>query len=108
GADRLPVGRGGIVEELVDVGVNRLDGVVADAEVKDARARNRHLGDELGARLEELEVLQHRVGGGPAELAGDGDALGLGLHAVKLDALVELDELAALEPGEEVEMPPRA
>ena len=40
-----------------------------------------------------------------ADLAGDADALRLGLHAVELDAVIELVELDAVEHAEEIEMP---
>ena len=46
--------------------------------------------------------------GGEVELARDLQALGLGLDAVELDAVVEHHALAALELPEEVEMPPGA
>ena len=72
-----------------------------------ARRRDRHLRHHLGVRLQKLEVLQHRVIG-EADLAGDLDAQRLGLHALKLDAVVELVEFDAVEHAEEIEMPPRA
>src|SRR5215472_4470609 len=46
--------------------------------------------------------------GGEAHLTGDLDAFGLGLHAVELDAAFGGVGLHAVEPPEEVEMPPRA
>ena len=46
--------------------------------------------------------------GGEVELAGDLQALGLGLDAVELDAVVEHHALAALELPEEIEVPPGA
>ena len=52
-------------------------------------------------------MLQHRVVG-EADLAGDADALRLGLHALKLDAVIELVDLDAIEHAEEIEMPERA
>ena len=52
-------------------------------------------------------MLQHRVIG-ETDLAGDADRLCLGLHALELDAVVELVELDAVEHAEEIEMPPRA
>ena len=45
---------------------------------------------------------------GKVELARDLQALGLGLHAVELDAVVEHDALAAREVPEEIEVPPGA
>ena len=52
-------------------------------------------------------MLDHRVVG-EADLAADLDALHLGLHALELDAVVELVELDAVEHAEEIEMPPGA
>ncbi|MNT30142.1 hypothetical protein D3C72_1659210 [compost metagenome] len=43
-----------------------------------------------------------------AQFTGHAYAVGLGLHAVKLDALIRIVALNALQPIEEVEMPPRA
>ena len=50
----------------------------------------------------------HRMVRRPADLAADRDGLGLGLDAVELDAVVELHQFAAIEPAEEIEVPPRA
>src|SRR5207253_5117928 len=58
-------------------------------------------------RLQEFEMLEHRVAG-KAELVHDADALRLGLHSLKLDTMVEVVALDAVEHAEEVEMPPRA
>ena len=44
--------------------------------------------------------------GGKVELARHAQALGLGLDAVKLDAVIEHDPLATLKAPEEVEVPP--
>ncbi len=52
-------------------------------------------------------MFQHRVVG-EADLALDPDALHLGLHALELDAVLELVEFDAVEHAEEVEMPPGA
>ncbi len=52
-------------------------------------------------------MLDHRVVG-EADLALDPDALHLGLHALELDAVVELVELDAVEHAEEIEVPPGA
>lgn len=41
-----------------------------------------------------------------AQLAGDAHAVGFGLHAVKLDALLGIVTLNALKTVEEVEVPP--
>ena len=53
-------------------------------------------------------MLEHGVVGGEIELARDAQALGLGLDAMELDALIEHHPLAARELPEEVEMPPGA
>jgi hypothetical protein len=45
---------------------------------------------------------------GKADLAVDLDRLGLGLHAVELDAAIGGVERDAVEAAEEIEMPPRA
>jgi hypothetical protein len=42
------------------------------------------------------------------ELPGDADALRLGLNALKLDALLDLVKLDAVEHAEEIKMPPGA
>ena len=52
-------------------------------------------------------MLQHRMVG-EADLAVDAQALRLGLHALELDAVVELVELDAVEHAEEIEVPPGA
>ena len=65
-------------------------------EMQHARARDRHLGNDARVRLEELEVLQHRVVG-KSKLADDADAARLGLDALELDAVVELVDLDAVE-----------
>jgi hypothetical protein len=57
--------------------------------------------------FEKFEMLQHRMAG-KADLAGDLDAFGLGLHAVKLDAALGRVGRDAIEAAEEIEMPPRA
>ena len=64
-------------------------------------------GVTLRIGLEEPEMLQHRMVG-EAELAGDADALRLGLDALELDAVIELVDLDIVEHAEEVEMPPGA
>ena len=50
---------------------------------------------------------EHRMVG-EADLVDDPDAPRLGLHALELDAVIELVELDAVEHAEEVEMPPGA
>ena len=57
--------------------------------------------------LQELEVLDHRMIGEP-DLAVDLDRARLGLHALELDAVVELVNLDTVQHPEEIEVPPRA
>ncbi len=72
-----------------------------------ARARDGHLRNRLGVRLEKLEVGEHRMVG-EADLVDDPNAPRLGLHALELDAVTELIELDAVEHAVEIEMPPGA
>jgi hypothetical protein len=72
-----------------------------------ARRRDCHLWDDARVRLEEFEMLDHRVAG-KAELAVDLQRVSLGGHPVKLDALVRDVERYAVEAAEKIEMPPRA
>ena len=65
-------------------------------------------GVTLVDRLQEAEMLQHRVVGGKADLSGDLQRLRLGLHALELDAVLGLDDVDAVERAEEIEMPPGA
>ena len=52
-------------------------------------------------------MLKHRMVGEP-DLVLDADAAMLGLHALELNAVVELINLDAVEHAEEIEVPPRA
>ena len=52
-------------------------------------------------------MVEHRMAV-EADLAGDLQRLRLGLHALELDAVLGLHHLDALQPAEEVEMPPGA
>ena len=52
-------------------------------------------------------MLQHRMTG-KAELALDADAARLGLHALELDAVIELVDFDAVEHPVKIEMPPGA
>ena len=72
------------------------------------RARDAHFRRHFGVGFEKLEMLQHRVTGGEAELAFDANAFHPALHAVKLDAVVERVALHAVKQAVEVEVPPRA
>ena len=79
------------------------------AEMQRARPRDRDLRHHVGVGGDELEMLEHRVVVGEAELAGDGGDLRLGLDAVELDAAAfPLDHVEAVEHAHEIEMPPCA
>src|SRR5712691_2608370 len=108
GAHGLLVSRAEIVEDGVAVGIGGLrDRARLEAEVHHARARDRHLGHDPGVGLQKPEMLQHRVIG-KADPAADANALGLGLHALELDAVIELVDFDAVEQAEEIEVPPGA
>ena len=61
-----------------------------------------------GVRRHELEMLDHRMRPGEAELADDVGPLGLGLHPGELDAVLDLLHHDAVEAAEEIEVPPGA
>src|SRR5204863_1113779 len=93
---------------LVEVGINRrADRPASDATIERRRRGNCDLGHALRMRGDELEVIDHGVGG-KAELAGDSRAFGAGLYAGKRDSLIHDFALHPVETPEEVEMPPRA
>ena len=107
--DGLAVELGEVVEVGVHVRVGLLaDGLAAAAEVHHRRRGDGHLRHELGVGGQELEVREHGMVGGEVQLAGHLQALGLGLDAVELDAVVEHDALAAGQVPEEIEVPPGA
>src|SRR4051812_41466166 len=66
-----------------------------------------HFRHHLGVGLQEFEVLQHRVVA-EIDLAGDADALRLGLHTLELNAVVVLVDLDIVEPVIEIEVPEHA
>src|SRR5450830_434617 len=104
--DRRLIGHGEIVEDGVAAGIDILGHRAGlEPEMHLAGRRDAHLRHHLSMRLEELEMLQHWMIG-ETDLAGHLDALHLGLHALELDAVVELVELDAVEQAEEIEMPP--
>ncbi len=106
GADRRAIGRGEIVEERIERGINLLaDRGAALAEMKGRRRRDRHLRRGPRVAFEKLEMLQHRMAG-EADFIGDLDALGFGLHAVELNAAFGGERRDAVEALEEVEVPP--
>ena len=107
-ADRLPIGLGKIVEDGVAIGIILgLDGIRLEAEMQRRRARDAHFRRHPRVRLEKLEMLQHRMTG-ETELAGDARRARPRLHALELNAVVELLDLDAVEHAVEIEMPPRA
>src|ERR1700722_14694055 len=108
-ADGLAIRLRQIVEDGVAVGVFLGgDRIRLEAKMHGRRGRDAHFRRDVRMRLEKLEMLQHRMAAGEAELAGDARAQMLGLHAVKLDAVIDLMDLDAVEHAVEIEMPPRA
>jgi hypothetical protein len=108
GAHRILIGGAEIVEDGVAVRIEILaDRAGLQAEMQDAGARDGHLRRHFGVRLEEAEVLQHRMAGKP-DLANDADAPRLGLDALELDAVIEFVDLDPVQHAVEVEVPPRA
>ena len=104
--DGLPVCFRQIVKDRIAVGiVLGGDGVRLEAEVQRRRTRDAHFRRDAGVRFEELEMLQHRMIG-ETELALDANALRFGLHAMELDAVIELIDFHAVETAVEIEMPP--
>ena len=70
------------------------------------RRRDRHLRHGLGNRLQEPEVLDHRVRGREADLAVNMQSLGLGLGALELQSLGHAHQLDAIEMLQEIVVPP--
>jgi len=108
----LAVGLAEILVERVEVGIGVLrDQLAAAAEVQHGRRGDRHLrGDMRLVRefLQEAEVIEHRVVVGKVDLADHAHGVMPRLHARELDTHVGMEQLAAGEFGEEVEMPPGA
>ncbi len=108
GAHRFLVGLAEIGEELIERRIDRLvDRRGTRAAVQRRRRRNGHFRRARGVRFEEFEMLDHRMAG-EADLAGDLDALVARRHRGKGDAGIHDMALDAVEPPQEVEMPPRA
>ncbi len=108
GLDRLLIGDRQIVEDRVAAGIGVLAHRIGlEPEMERRGRRDAHLRRQLGVLLQELEVLDHRMVGEP-DLAGDLDRARLGLHALELDAVVELVDLDVVQHPVEVEMPPGA
>ncbi|MOA49421.1 hypothetical protein D3C78_1723020 [compost metagenome] len=84
----------------------RVDRLTATAEMQHARARDGHLRHSItGYAFQETKILQHRMVA-KAQFAGHLDAAGLGLHSVKLNALLHVVAFYTIEPLKEVEVPP--
>src|SRR5262245_39675479 len=108
GAHALAVGGAELGEELLERRVGLLaDRGAAGAAVERRRRRNGDLRRARRVRLDELEVLQHRMVG-KAELADDARALRAGLQALERDALLHHIAFRAVEAPEKVEVPPGA
>jgi hypothetical protein len=108
GADRLAVGSADVVEIRIEIGIDlAADQVAALTEVEGARRRNGHLRRDARVALEEAEVVEHRVVG-EADASRHLDAFRLGLDTGELDAVLGGERRDAVEPLEEVEVPPRA
>jgi hypothetical protein len=105
--DRLLIGVAEILENIVpvriDLGVDRAG---LEPKMHDGRTWDRHLGRHLGVRFDEFEMLDEGMRLRKADLAFYARGLPLGLHALKLDAVVELADLDAVEQPVEIEMPP--
>src|SRR4029077_16675851 len=84
-----------------------LDRARLEAEMHGRRRRDAHFRRRLAVRFEELEMLQHRMIG-EAKLADDTRREVPGLHALELDAVIDLLDLDAVEATVEIEVPPRA
>ena len=62
----------------------------------------------VGMLLQEAEVIQHRMVVGEVELADHADGVMAGLDARELNTGLGVEELAAAELGQKIEMPPGA
>src|SRR5579864_1599360 len=108
GAHGFFVGLAEIGEHRVEPGIDRLVDRRADrAAVQRRRRRDRYLRGTPGVRLDELEMLDHRMAG-EADFAGDLGAFVARPRAGKRDAGLHDGLLDAVEAPEEIEMPPRA
>src|ERR1700730_8758515 len=102
------VGLAEIVEHRVELGIDRLVDRCADrAAVQRRRRRDRYLWRTLGVRLDEFEMLDHRMAG-EADLAGDLGAFVARPRRGKRDAGLHDGLLDTVEAPEEIEVPPRA
>ncbi len=98
GAHRLGVGCPEIAIEIVHDRINAFrHRVAAIAEMQARRRRDRHLRHHARMRGEKFEMLEHRVAGERAELAGDPQHHRLRVDALELDlALAEI----GFDPGQ--------
>ncbi len=108
GAHRFGVSPSEVGEEVVEPRIHGLaDRLAADAAVHGGRRRYRDFGGAARMRLHEPEMLDHRMVA-KAELAHHARAFRTRGHARKRDPLVHRIALDAVEPPEEIEVPPRA
>ena len=106
--NRLGVGLPEVGEERLHLGIGGLlDRLPAAAVVQRRGRRDRHLGRGFRHRLQELEVLDHRMIG-KIDLAVDMQAFGLGFRALELQPLSHAHQLDAVQGGQEIVVPPRA
>src|SRR5580704_12450511 len=97
-----------IVEHGVELGIDRLVDRRADrAAIQRRRRRDRNLRRALGVRLDEFEMLDHRMAG-EADLAGDLGAFVARPRGGEGDAGLHDGLLDAVEAPEEIEDPPGA
>src|SRR5262245_23762237 len=105
GTHRLLISDGEIFED----GVPGLVGAVLhrvrfEAKVHDTWRRNGHLWRDFRMRLEELEVINHRVVR-EADFADDAEGARLGLNTLELNSVIDFIDLDAVEHAEEIVMP---
>src|SRR5262245_10141615 len=107
--DGLAPGPAKVLKIFIQIWIDVLaDRVPATAEVQHRGGGNCHFRGDLGIGPQEPKMLEHRVVGGKIDLAGHTDAFWLGLGAVKANAVLKHDALAALELPEKIKVPPRA
>ena len=91
------------------LGIDALrDAVFRQPEMHHRRRRDAHFRRHPRDRLQEAEMLEHRMVRREVDLAGDLVALRPGRDAVELDAMRQRDLLDAVEAPEEIEVPPGA
>src|SRR6267378_689130 len=109
---RLAIGLCEVLEENVEIGIHLFrDRPAAAAEMQHRWRGDRHLRHhmrDLALPLQELEMRQHRMIVGEIQLADHAYRVVPGLDARELNTLVGVEQFAAGELCEKVEMPPRA